>query len=565
MRLLLCFCLLLSGALAPAPAAAAPAVADHVEQLKAQLVNLETRLDSKTLTPAEAVFVRAEIDRIRLLLAQSLGRSSAAVKPPTKNRPADPAALLRAAAAVPSDAAWVFDNGRSSPRSVVFAPASPSLHAARLPRPAPEKGTPEEKDKSRALREFLRDIAEYRPDDAISTNLTADDQSHYRLIFERADKSQRVIFGEFLPGTTRNAKTGPLSFIVMGAVEIPPGAKQGRAHTGYWREYTGAGRRLEWSAASETEENYWGLWKSRSEFQTVWLAEQSWRNGRWHTEAKEKIKSVLTNPGKSWFARAEDAIMETPVVGPTLDACNKTAAILYTAMIGAVQYSAAKITRSDIYSIEAGGTFAKNPLLNMVTSDEKLIAGLTPDARQELYLKVEANRRRALDAGLYPMPPQLRRQVIDAPIEAKEAVEALRSGYGANTYDRRLIHGAEHLSGWRSWTMTGGGVFVGAVENIAEGVFNPVLWAKLGTEKIVAVLKAGGTAAGASFGARAVYNAARAADVATTTAWWTPWLLNITDSGGKMLKATSNGKFDKEYFQNLGETGANAFYMFVLP
>ena len=180
-------------------------------------------------------------------------------------------------------------------------------------------------------------------------------------------------------------------------------------------------------------------------------------------------------------------------------------------------------------------------------------------------MKVESNRRRALDAGLYPMPPQLRRQVIDAPIEAKEAVEALRVGYGVNTYDRRLIHEAGHLNGWRSWTMTGGGVLVGAVENITESMFNPVLWSKLGTEKAVAVLKGAGEAADASFGAKAAFNAARAADAVTTAAWWSPWVLNMTDSGGKMLKATSEGKFDKEYFRQLGETGANAFYMFVLP
>ena len=297
----------------------------------------------------------------------------------------------------------------------------------------------------------------------------------------------------------------------------------------------------------------------------VWLAEQSWRDGRWLTEAKKKIKTVLANQGKSWFARAEDVIMEAPVIGPALKASNKVAAAVYTAMIGAIQYTAAKISKSDIYSIEAGGTFAKNPFLNMVVSDEKLISGLSPDARQELYLKVESNRRRALDAGLYPMPPELRRQVIHAPIEAKEAVEALRAGYGVNSYDRRLIHEASNLKGWRSWAMTGGGMFVGAVESIAESVFNPMLWAKIGSEKAVAFLKKGGEAVGASFGAKAAYNAARAADVATTTAWVAPWALNMTDSGGKMLKHTAEGKFDKEYFRKLGEAGANAFYLFVLP
>ena len=88
MRLLLCLFLLSSGALAPAPAAAASAVADHVEQLKARLKNLETRLASGALPPAEAVSVRAEIERLRLLLGQSLGRSSSAIKFPKENRAA---------------------------------------------------------------------------------------------------------------------------------------------------------------------------------------------------------------------------------------------------------------------------------------------------------------------------------------------------------------------------------------------------------------------------------------------------------------------------------------------
>ena len=562
MRLLLCLCFFFTGTFAPISAVAAPAVADHVEELKGQLIVLEMRLASGTLAPAEAVRVRAEIDRIRLLLVESLGRAYTAVRPP-KAHPADPAALLRAAAAVPADAAWVFDNSRSTERSVVFAPASASV-SGQTPL-ARAHAAPSEKTEPKALREFLRDIAEYRPSDAISTTLTADDQSHYRLIFERADKSRRIVFGEFLPGTARNGKPGSMSFIVMGAVEVPPGEKHGRTHNGYWREYTGTGRRLEWSDTKETQENYWGPWKTRDELQVVWLAEQSWRDGRWQTMAKEKIKTVLSNPGQSWFSRAERAIMEAPLAGPVLNACNKVAASLYMAMIGTVQLSAAKITGSDIYSLEAGGTFAKSPLLSLFLSDESHIARLTPDARQELYLTVEMNRRRALDAGLYPVPPELRRRVINAPIEAKEAVEALRAGYGSKTYDRRLIHEAGSRNGWSSWTMTGGGIFVGAVENVGEGIFNPMLWSKLGAEKAVAVLKAGGEAAGASLGAKTAYNAARAADAATTAAWVAPWLLNVTDSGGKMVKHTADGKFDKEYFRKLGEAAANAFYMFVMP
>ena len=181
--------------------------------------------------------------------------------------------------------------------------------------------------------------------------------------------------------------------------------------------------------------------------------------------------------------------MSAPVVGPTLKFCDEVGASIYTGLVGAPQIILADLLGSDMYSIEAGGSYAKNPLVNLFADDEYHLARLTPGARRELSRKVSDNRRRELDSGLFPLAPELRRQVLDAPVSAKESISTLRDDYGASTYGRRLIHAADELDGWRAGAMKAGGVATGIFESVAEGVSNPILWVTVGAGEAVTALK----------------------------------------------------------------------------
>ncbi|MDD5304953.1 MAG: hypothetical protein PHS14_17790 [Elusimicrobia bacterium] len=418
---------------------------------------------------------------------------------------------------------------------------------------------------ARELGDFLRDIAEYRPLDAIGARLSADGRNHFRLIFERADKSRRVIMGQFLPGTARDGKPSRMAFIIMGAVEMDAAGVPHQNNPGYWREYAADGSRLEWSTTSETEEKGWGPWAHRNELASSWLTAKAWGPDGWSTTAKEKVKTAQTKAGLSWFGRTEGKIMTTPVVGSALKFCDQVAAGLYTAVVGAPQIIMADLSGSDMYSLEAGGSYAKNPLVNLLLDDKAHLARLTPGARKELYGKVDESRRRALDSSLIPLAPEVRWEALSAPVSDREAVSTLRDNYGASTYGKRLIHASTDLDGWRSAAMKIGGVAAGAFENVAEGVCNPILWVTLGAGEAVTAIKGSEALASGAIGAKAALTAVQAVHAGATVAWWAPWLLSGTDNLGKVARLTTEGQFDKEYFGKLGDAGADFLYMFAIP
>ena len=418
---------------------------------------------------------------------------------------------------------------------------------------------------SRQLGAFLRDIAEYRPQNAVGVRLSADGANHFRLIFERADKSRRVVMGQFLPGTSRDGKPARMAFIVMGAIEIDAAGTPTQKNPGYWREYADDGRRLEWSTAVESQEKGWGPWKHENELSSSWLTESAWGEGGWSVKGKGKIKTAQTKEGQSWFGRTGDRIMKAPVVGPTLKFCDQVAATLYTGIVGAPQTILAGLAGSDMYSLEAGGSYAKNPLVGKLVDDQGHLDRLTSGARRTLYGKVDSERRRALDASLVPLAPELRAQALSAPVSAKEAVSTLRENYGASTYGKRMIEASTDLDGWRSAAMKAGGVAAGVFENVAEGVMNPILWVTLGAGEAVTVLKGSQAVASGAVGAKAALTAVRGVHAGATVAWWAPWLLSGTDNLGRLVQLTSEGKFDKEYYDKLGAAGADFLYMFVIP
>jgi hypothetical protein len=419
--------------------------------------------------------------------------------------------------------------------------------------------------RAKALANFLRDIAEYRPADAVAAHLSMDGKNHFRLIFERANRSRRILLGQFLPGTTQDGKPGPAAFIVMGTIEMSAGGEPRQEHPGYWREYTGDDRRLEWGARTRTEKKGWGPWSREDQLQDVTLSESVWREGRWQSRGARDVKTIAAKEGKSWLGRTADKVMETPVLGDTLKFCDDTAATIYTGLVGAPQVFIAAATRSDTYSLEAGGSYAKNPLMNRIVGDQGHIDRLTPGARQELYARVREERRRAVASQAFPVAPEQARQIIDAPIDAEEAAAALRGGYGASTYGKRLMKEGAETPGWKGAALTAGGVALGVVEGVSEGVCNPILWATLGLGHAATAVKGGAAVAEGAAGATAGLYALQGAHAVATALWWGPWLFSMTDNAGRLVETTAQGKFDKDYFQRVSEGGADAVYLFILP
>jgi len=218
-----------------------------------------------------------------------------------------------------------------------------------------------------------------------------------------------------------------------------------------------------------------------------------------------------------------------------------------------------------MYSIEAGGSYAKNPLMNLLVDDQGHLDRLTPGARRQLYDEVRTQRREAVASQLYPVSPELARQVVDAPISAQEAVAVLRDDYGASTYGKRLLQEGAETPGWKGAALTAGGALEGTLENVSEAVFNPILWATMGLGEAVTAAKGGGAAAHATAGATAGLHALQGAHAVATALWWGPWLVSAADNAGKLVEVTVDGKFDKDYFRHVSETGADALYYFVVP
>ncbi|MCM2303398.1 MAG: hypothetical protein NDJ72_01750 [Elusimicrobia bacterium] len=577
----------------------------RLDVVAAGLSTLEARLNAGVPPLQEPGKVRAELERVRVLLGRILARPVAAgpvAGRPVEGRPAAAAEDLLASVS-PNAAASFFDGSRDRGAGSVFAPvraaaapaapavppsrilATPTSHEAGVADllragDAGARGTlalkiarellaalrkPDADGASaRQLGAFLRDIAEYRPADATGVRLSADGRNHFRLIFERADGGRRVILGQFLAGTSRDGKPARMAFIVMGAIEIDRNGEATQKHPGYWREYGDDGRRLDWSLVGETEEKGWGPWKRKDEVESSWATAKVWREGAWSVVSKEKVKTAVKE-GQSWFGRTGEKVMKAPVVGPTLKFCDDVAASIYTSVIGAPQILLADLAGSDMYSLEAGGSYAKNPLVNLLADDRKHLDRLTPGARRTLYGKVDENRRRGLDASLVPLAPELRRQTLDAPVSDKEAVATLRDGYGASTYGKRMIAASADLDGWRSAAMKAGGVAAGTFEAVAEGVANPILWVTLGAGEAVVALKGSQALASGAIGAKAALTAVRGVQMGATAAWWGPWILSGTDNIGQVAQLTSEGKFDSAYYAKLGEAGADFLYMFVIP
>lgn len=411
--------------------------------------------------------------------------------------------------------------------------------------------------KTRALGDFLRDIRELKPPGTAAARLSIDEENHYRLIFELGEGGRKIFLGQFLP-SSRPGSSPPLSFIVMGRVDVDALGRARQERPGYWREYSGAQTRLDWISTSGFRDKGWGPWARKDEQQDIWTVEQEWKNGAWRPKEKHKVKTVDFKEGKSWLGRTGAKIMDTPGVGSALKLCDTIAAGLYTGLVGAANLAAAELSGSDSALLEAAGSYSKNPAMNRLIGDRGHLDRLTPAARLKLEQSAREARQRAVDAQLFPLSPEMKGNILKTPVGDAEAAAALRDNYGAGSYGKRLIHAGGRTSGWKTAAYTTAGVAAGVAEALGEGVMNPILWATLGTGEAVAALK------GAQ-GARAGLAAMRAAHAAATAAWWGPWLFTAADNTGRLVELTAEGGFDKEYFHKLGLAGADALYLFVVP
>jgi hypothetical protein len=416
-----------------------------------------------------------------------------------------------------------------------------------------------------ALADFLRDIAEYAPSGAKSVRLSVDGQGRYSLVFERADGSRRILTGQFLPASGPDGKPSGTGFIVMRPIETGPDGAVRSQDMGYWREYLAGGRRQEWSATSETEQKGWGPWAHENQLQKVWLAQQSWTGKVWQQTRKDNAKTLTLKEGKSWFGNAGDTVMKTPVVGPSLKFCDDVGATLFTGIAAAPQVLISAVADSDTYSIEAAGSYAHNPLMRALVEPQGFLDRLTPGARKELMAQVRFNRLQALQSAPFPLPPDLMKQVVEAPISAKDAFETLKSDYGMGSYGKRLVQSGAQEEGWKSHALKTAGVATGVFENVGEAVFNPIMWAMLGTGHAATAVKGTQSFVAGAAGAKATYTAVTAVNAVATAAWWGPWLISATDNVGHLVRLTKDGKFDKDYYKNVEDVAGDLIYLFLIP
>jgi len=408
-----------------------------------------------------------------------------------------------------------------------------------------------------AFADFLRDMDDFRPVDAVFAYLDLDDQNHLRLQFERADGSRRVLFGQFLPGTAERGASRRMAFVLMRPIEVSAAGLSQQDHPGYWREYSGGDRRLEWSYASRTRRVSWGPWARRQELRDSFLAQQSWRDGRWQDESRHQVKTVLVKDSRSWLGHAGDKLMQSPVLGHVLRFCDNAAVTALTGLMIIPHSLVAAFMPSHRYSIEAGGDFAKNPLLRLLKVEPWVLGRLDPVAQQQLMAEVRLARWRAVIQLPAPVSPELFRMIMRAEVGVKEAAAALRGRHGVGTFGRRLIEAGAATPGWKGWALGVGGVIVGALEGAAETVCNPILWVMLGLDQILIA------AAGAppSLG----LHATEAVFAVATALWWGPWLISAADHIGRLVQMTVQGEFGKDYFKQLSKIGTDALYYFVIP
>ncbi|MBI5622143.1 MAG: hypothetical protein HY924_00045 [Elusimicrobia bacterium] len=416
-----------------------------------------------------------------------------------------------------------------------------------------------------ALADFLRDIADYAPAGAKAVRLVVDSQGRYSLVFERADGLRRILNGQFLPSSGPGGRPGRPGFIVMRPVEAGVDGSVRSEDLGYWREYVAGGRRQEWTSTSEKEEKGWGLWAHQNELQKVWLEEEAWTGAAWQRTRRENVKTLTVKEGKSWLGKAGDKVMDTPVVGHTIKFCDDVGATLFTGISAAPQVLISAVSGSDTYSIEAAGSYAHNPLMRALVDEQGFLDRLTPGGRKELFSQTRLNRLKALQSNPFPLPPDLMRQAVDAPVSAKEAFSTLRADYGMGSYGKRLVSAAHEEEGWKSTALKVTGVATGVFENVGEAVFNPIMWAMMGTGEAAAAIKGTQAFAAGATGAKASLTVVKAAHMAATAAWWGPWLISATDNVGRLVRLTNEGKFDKDYYKHIEDVSADIIYLFLIP
>jgi len=421
-----------------------------------------------------------------------------------------------------------------------------------------------------ALADFLRDIVDDQPVGAVSARLEMDGRNHYRLVFERADGSRKILSAQFLPARTSDGPLGPTALVLMGPAEVSSAGQVRQGHPGYWREYAGGDRRLQWSAAVRVEKRGWGPWAYWVGLRDASVTEQSWREGSWRDETRRLVKTVISGQTRSWLGRAEGKFMQLPVLSLVLKLCDDIAETILTGLLIVPHGLVAAAAGSRLHNLEAGADLAKNPLLKFLRRDQWHLDRLGQVSRDKLFAEVREERGRAVNGRPFPVSPELIRQIVDAPIGAEEAVTVLRRHYGIGTFGTRIIQAGAAAAGWKRVVLTTGGVLAGALEGAADSVCNPLLWAMLGLSAALGATE--GIAAGASVlqaapaaGALAGTYALKAVFAAATVLWGGPWLFSAADHVGRIVELTAQGEFDQDFFEQLSKVGTDALYCFVIP
>ena len=415
------------------------------------------------------------------------------------------------------------------------------------------------------LANFLRDLDEYAPNEGyarVHMSIDRNNSFHaltFRLIYDRRDGTKRMIAGQLGSSTAFKGHVTH-SLIIAGAIEVDADHGMSQDRPGYWREYTSEETRLEWSSKTRDEEKGWGPWSHTDTKRDVILKQQTYVSGCWREKDQEFKKTLTEKEGKTFFGEAGAGIMNVKYLGASLDFCGKVGKTLYTGIVAAPQEIITAATGSDLYSIEAGGSYAKNPLINQFVDDQGHLDRLTSGAREELYAKVREQRRQALDNQPYPVPATVVDQAVNAPISAKEAVDVLRDNYGASTYGKRLIHEGAQTTGFTSFLCTSGGVVMGAFEGIAESMLNPLVLATFGLGQAVGALNAAKGIAQAGWAVRTGVTALTITNKLVTSMLVTTFLLNAADDIGKTVEATAAGKFDEAYWNQWSATGTDLLF-----
>ena len=413
-----------------------------------------------------------------------------------------------------------------------------------------------------ALTDFLKDLADFRPDDAVSARLSLKGRDRVKLVFARSDGSQRLINGRFLPAYSSDGTPGTPALVLAGPVELAPAGAARQDHPGAWREYLGGGARRDWSVAAQRERRGWGPWAFDRALRSAQLVEQSWREGGWQETVRRRLESKRPEIGLSWFGRVAEKLTKIPVVGHVLTFSQKTATTIYTGLTALPLALAAAVTGSAQLELETAASVAKNPLLRLWVRDQRALDGLSPEARGLLFARVRRMRQRSLEAQGFLVVPDLAARTLNAPIRASEAAAALRSSFGAGTFGPRMIAAGTAKKGWAGRGLAAAGVLTSVLEDLGDTLCNPIMWAMLGTGQAVAALQA---AKAAVWGAQAALAATQAAHYSLLALWNGPWIVSAADNLGMMAHHVGNGRTDKEFHKVMGWVASDVVYLLLLP